>query len=246
MSSRKRDSVYQYPLNQLADFEFNSQVVGVFEDMINRSIPGYGSIVHSLSQFANLFAQDSTHCYDLGCSLGASALSMQTGLDKKHDVKIIAVDNSLDMLERAKHFVAKSQNNNATIDLQHANVLDITIENASLVALNFILQFIEPEQRDRLLQNIYQGMTAGACLVLSEKVRFNDVLSQQTVTDLHHSFKSEQGYSDLEIAQKRDSLENVMHLDTQTIHVERLSNVGFSHIQQWYQNTAFVSYYAIK
>jgi len=245
MSSRKRDSVYQTPLDQLADFEFNSQVVSVFEDMINRSVPGYGSIVHSLGQFAQLFAQDNTHCYDLGCSLGASALSMQTGTDEKKNVKIIAIDNSLDMLERAKNFIDKSSSD-TIIDLQHADVLNVTIENASLVTLNFILQFIEPESRDDLLKNIYQGMTDGACLVLSEKVRFESEQSQKTITDLHHRFKSEQGYSDLEIAQKRDSLENVMRIDTQDTHTKRLRKAGFSHIQQWYQNTAFVSYYAIK
>lgn len=245
MSSRKRDSVYQHPLDQLADFEFNSQVVGVFEDMINRSVPGYGSIVHSLAQFARLYAQDNTHCYDLGCSLGASALSMQAGLSDKKNVRIIAIDNSLSMIERAASFVSQSHND-AIIDLQHSDILDVSISNASLVTLNFILQFIEPKQRNSLLSNIYQGMTKGACLVLSEKVRFDDKQSQQTLTDLHHRFKSDQGYSELEISQKRDSLENVMLIDTQTIHIERLNNVGFSHVQQWYQNTAFVSYYAIK
>lgn len=245
MSSRKHDSVYQNPLDQLADFEFNSQVVSVFEDMINRSVPGYGTIVHSIEHFARIFAQENTHCYDLGCSLGASALSMQAGLNDKKNVKIIAIDNSLDMLKRAKTFVAKSPND-IMIDLQHADVLDASIENASLVTLNFILQFIEPKQRDNLINTIYQGMTDGACLVLSEKIRFDDEHSQHTITDLHHRFKSEQGYSHLEIAQKRDSLENVMRVDTQAIHVERLKKTGFSHIQQWYQNTAFVSYYAIK
>ena len=245
MSSRKRDSVYQHPLDQLADFEFNSQVVSVFEDMINRSVPGYGSIVHSLEQFARLFAQDDTRCYDLGCSLGASALSMQAGLNDKKNIEIIAIDNSQDMLARAKKFIAKSSSD-VVIDLQCADVLNVNIENASFVTLNFILQFIEPNQRDSLLNTIYQGMTDGACLVLSEKIRFDDEQSQKTITALHHQFKSEQGYSDLEIAQKRDSLENVMRIDTQAIHVERLQNVGFSHVQQWYQNTAFVSYYAIK
>lgn len=245
MSSRKRDSVYQHPLDQLADFEFNSQVVGVFEDMINRSVPGYGSIVHSLAQFARLYAQDNTQCYDLGCSLGASALSMQAGLSDKKNVRIIAIDNSLNMIERASSFVAQSSSN-TVIDLQHSDVLDVSINNASLVTLTFILQFIKPKQRDNLLNNIYQGMTKGACLVLSEKVRFDDKQSQQTITDLHHRFKSDQGYSELEISQKRDSLENVMLIDTQAIHIERLNNAGFSHVQQWYQNTAFISYYAIK
>lgn len=245
MPPRKRDSVYQHPLDQLTDFEFNSQVVGVFEDMINRSVPGYGTIVHSLEQFARLFAQDNTHCYDLGCSLGASALSMQAGLTKKENVTIIGIDNSLDMLERANSFINQSPND-TVIDLQHADVLDIKIDNASLVTLNFILQFIEPNKRDQLLSSIYQGMTKGACLVLSEKVRFENEQLQHTITHLHHRFKSEKGYSDLEIAQKRDSLENVMRIDTQATHVHRLQRAGFSQVQQWYQNTAFVSYFAIK
>ena len=47
------------------------------------------------------------------------------------------------------------------------------------------------------------------------------------MTDLHHEFKRAQGYSDLEIAQKRASLENVLVPNTVDQHIERLLAAGF-------------------
>lgn len=244
MPKRNKDTLFKTQLNQLADFEFNANVVGVFEDMINRSVPGYGSIVHSLSHFADQFSQANTNCYDLGCSLGASSIAMLKGL-KHDDTQIIAVDNSRDMIKRARHFI------DAVDELKRVSILEqdaveTHIENASMVTLNFLMQFIQPKQRFSLLENIFNGMNEGGCIVLSEKVRFTNSAAQARITDLHHQFKADHDYSELEIAQKRDSLENVMKLDTQEQHIERLLSVGFKEVQQWYQNTAFVSFYAIK
>lgn len=244
MSQRNKDTLFDTQLNQLADFEFNAHVVGVFEDMINRSVPGYGTIVHSLSHFAEQFVSAESNSYDLGCSLGASTIAMLKGIQHS-DARLIAVDNSNEMITRARQYIT-AVDLAKQVKVMEQDVLQTTVENASLVTLNFLLQFIQPEQRFSLLSSIYAGMNTGACMVLSEKVRFDDTLSQNRITNLHHKFKSDQGYSELEIAQKRDSLENVMKLDTQAQHIDRLHSVGFKEVQQWYQNTAFVSFYAIK
>ena len=247
MSSRKRDTVYQKPLDELTDFEFDQNVVSVFEDMINRSVPGYATIVHNISHFAGNFIKDHTHCYDLGCSLGASTLAMRKGAKKTHNVKIFSIDMSHDMIERAKGFIASdSEHRHVAIEFKQADIRNTNIQNASMVVLNFTLQFLPTQDRLNLLRNIFSGMNQGACLILSEKIRFDNTLIHDTLTDVHHAFKREQGYSDLEISQKRNAIENIMKVETAEQHINRLSTVGFNHISQWYQNTSFCSFIAIK
>jgi len=247
MSSRKRDTVYKKPLNDLTDFTFDQQVVSVFEDMINRSVPGYANIVHNLISISALFVKPNTLCYDLGCSLGASTLAIRQGVDNNEtkNVMIMSVDTSTDMLDRAQGY-AENKHSNTQVQFLHNDIRNLAIENASLVVLNFTLQFLPLEDRNLLIKKIFNGMNEGACLVLSEKVSFEDSFIQDTTTSLHHQFKREQGYSDLEIAQKRDAIENIMKLETQQQHIQRLKETGFRHTNQWYQNTAFCSFIAFK
>ncbi len=247
MSSRKRDTVYQNPLDELTDFEFDQNVVSVFEDMINRSVPGYATIIHNISHFADRFIQDNSHCYDLGCSLGASTLAMRQGATTNQGVTIFSVDMSKDMIKRARGFIANDfENDHIATKFEQADIRDISIQNASMVVLNFTLQFLPVEDRLDLLSTIFSGMNNGACLILSEKVRFNSPVIHQHLTDVHHAFKREQGYSELEISQKRDAIENIMKVETAEQHIDRLATAGFTHISQWYQNTSFCSFIAIK
>ena len=132
------------------------------------------------------------------------------------------------------------------MQLQCADIRDVTIENASIVVLNFTLQFITLEQREPLLQNIYHGLLPGGVLILSEKLCFTEDTEQQLMTDLHLAFKRANGYSDLEISQKRAALENVLIPETLTTHIERLKRVGFSQASQWFQCFNFASILAIK
>ncbi len=245
MPPRKRDTVYQDPLAKLTDFEFDENVVSVFEDMINRSVPGYATIVHNLSHFAARFVEPNTQCYDLGCSLGASTLAMRKSIEDKKGTRIISVDTSADMIKRAKGYI-ESDSSSIPVEFKQADIRDISIENASMVVLNFTLQFLPIEDREKLLQNVFSGMNKGACLILSEKIRFNDEAIQETLTAVHHQFKREQGYSDLEISQKRDAIENIMKQESSDTHIQRLQGVGFEHTAQWHQNTAFCSFLAIK
>jgi tRNA (cmo5U34)-methyltransferase len=170
---------------------------------------------------------------------------MRKALDTKDNISIISVDTSQDMLDRAKGYIENDTYKTPVI-FKQADIRDIKIENASFIVLNFTLQFIPPKERYPLLQNIFNGMNKGACLIISEKVRFENIDIHETLTDIHHQFKREQGYSDLEIAQKRDAIENIMKVESTAVHLERLSNIGFKHPTQWYQNTAFCSFFANK
>ncbi len=237
------DTLYSRPLNKLVDFNFDERVANVFPDMINRSVPGYASIVSMTGILSAEFFQPDTHCYDLGCSLGASALSMAQAINDS-TLKIIAVDNSPAMLDKAKNLVSQKQLN--YIQWLEADIEQITLENASVVVMNFTLQFIDPKRRVFLLKKIYQGMNTGGILILSEKLNYSDQDQQQLLIDMHHFFKKANGYSALEISQKRQALENVLLPETLEIHKKRLKNVGFKQIEQWFQCFNFSSLIAIK
>lgn len=246
-NNKTSDALYAQQLEQLVDFNFDEKVANVFPDMINRSVPGYASIVAMTGILSAEFFQPDSRCYDLGCSLGASALSMAQSIEDKSK-HIIAVDNSLDMLKKARQLFAKDDNSQGhdAIEFICDDILNIKIANASVVVMNFTLQFIAPEKRTLLLKNIYQGMKPGGILILSEKLSFDDDAQQQLLIDMHHFFKKANGYSDLEISQKRQALENVLLPETIVQHKERLAQVGFKQMEQWFQCFNFVSLLAIK
>jgi len=241
----KTDNIYSQPLEQIGGFTFDEQVVQVFPDMIKRSVPGYEKIIHTIEMITKRCAVQNSNLYDLGCSLGAATLSMRRGLDNKTGCRIIAVDNSQAMVERCQQHI-HAYKSALPVTVLCADICDIKIENASVVVLNFTLQFLTPEKRLDLLTNIYNGLLPGGVLVLSEKFVFDDPLSHQLLVDLHLDFKRSQGYSELEISQKRSSLENVLIADTLEQHYQRLRQAGFEHYNLCYQCFNFGSIISIK
>ncbi len=240
--STPRDTIYSTPRAAIDRFAFDETVAAVFPDMIQRSVPGYSTIIAMTGVLADRYATRGTRCYDLGCSLGASSFAMAQYLTDR-DCRIVAVDNSQAMLSRLTERLGDSP---VPVDAICADLRDVAIQDASVVVLNFTLQFLEPASRDDLLQKIYSGMTTGGILVLSEKIRFADPHLQDLNTDLHHAFKKSNGYSDLEIAQKRSALENVLQPETLDVHEQRLRHAGFSSVDVWFQCFNFASLVAIK
>lgn len=241
---RPRDSLYASPLEAISDFRFDESVAEVFADMINRSVPGYGTLISMLGVIANRFAQPDSHCYDLGCSLGAATLAMRHGINKL-GIAIIAVDNSEAMVEKCRQHIT-SDDGGIPVKVICDDIRNVEIKNASFVVLNFTLQFLSPEDRLALLTDIASGLRPGGALLLSEKVEFTDLQQNDLFIDLHHDFKRARGYSDLEISQKRTALENVLIPDTLEQHRERLGQAGFSRSELWFQCLNFVSVLAIK
>lgn len=239
----ERDTRYAEAANMIVDFAFDEQVTRVFPDMIRRSVPGYDAIITLLGLFADRFAQANSNIYDLGCSTGAASLAIGKRISVAN-CQLIAVDNSVAMTVKAK------QNLHSLDHIQRhivcADIRDIHIENASIVVLNFTLQFIAPDIRLSLMQKICQGLNPGGVLILSEKIYFPDAREQQLQESLQLDFKRANGYSELEIAQKRTALENVLLPDDMAGHKERLYKAGFSQVNQWFQCLNFISLLAIK
>jgi len=150
------------------------------------------------------------------------------------------------MIERCRANIASEESGEAAVDLLCADIRDVSIDNASVVVLNYTLQFVPLEQRAEIIAHIYQGLLPGGVLLIAEKIRFADAGIEQRMLDLHHAFKRANGYSDLEISQKRSALENVLVPETITDHMERLTRSGFEQPQVWFQCLNFISILAIK
>lgn len=238
------DTLFSAPIDKLGDWTFDERVAEVFPDMIQRSVPGYSNIISMIGMLAERFVQPDSRVYDLGCSLGAATLSMRRNI-KVPGCEIIAVDNSPAMVERCRRHIDAFRAD-TPVNVIEADILDVELSNASLVVLNFTLQFLQPDDRQRLLNQVYKGMRPGAALVLSEKFSFEDKNVGELLYNMHHDFKRANGYSELEISQKRSMLENVMLTDSVDVHKARLKQAGFEHSEVWFQCFNFGSLIALK
>ncbi len=238
------DKLFRDPLGHVVDFMFDEQVADVFPDMIRRSVPGYDSIISMLGVFAQHYVVPGSRVYDLGCSLGAATLSMRRRIQQP-DVSMFAIDNAEAMAQRCRELLARESTAVPT-EVVCADVREVQFENVSLVVLNFTLQFIDTGERLDILRRIADGMLPGGALIVSEKVTFDDRSERDRNEALHREFKRANGYSELEISQKRAALENVLVPDTIATHRQRLAQAGLINVDMWFRCFNFVSFVAHK
>ena len=244
MTDDKRDNLFARPLGKVPKFVFDRSVVDVFPDMIQRSVPGYQTIINHTGELADRFVQQNSYCYDLGCSLGASTLAIRERIEGRN-ARIFAVDNSQAMLDKLAS-ILQTQPSDTDTQLITNDICDIQITNASLVVLNFTLQFVPLARRSELISGIYKGLNPNGCLIISEKLHFEPESLNTLLTELHHQFKRDQGYSDLEISQKRDAIDKVLMPENLSTHTQRLKDCGFKSASPWFQCYNFGSLIAIK
>lgn len=231
-----------------APFRFNEAVASVFPDMLRRSIPGYAASIEAIGSLAARYVTPATNCYDLGCSLGAATLAMRQGIVAA-DCRIIAIDNAAAMTDRCRELIAEddAQNHRKTaVDIVLGDIRETNIDNASMVVMNYTLQFLGAADRDAMIARIFNGLLPGGLLVLSEKVVDDDEHMEELLVDLHHEHKRRNAYSALEISRKRAALENVLLPESVAVHIRRLRNAGFAHAAVWLRYFNFVSIVAIK
>jgi len=242
--STETDNLFRDPLRAPGPFRFDRDVVRVFPDMIRRSVPGYETVIAMTGLLAGRFAAPATRVYDLGCSLGASTLAMRRHVTHR-DVEIVAVDNSRAMIERCRDILA-GESAGCRVSLREEDVRSTELSGASMIVMNYTLQFVPVEQRPPLLARIVAALRPGGILVLSEKVLFPDAALNALNVELHHDFKRAHGYSDLEIAAKRDSLDSVLIPETLDAHRSRLLAAGFRSCDVWFQCFNFASLVALR
>lgn len=240
-----RDAIFATPLDKLASFSFDEQVASVFPDMIKRSIPGYSHIIGMAGVIAKRYVPEGGRVYDLGASLGATTLSVAKQLEQLQQVEFITVDNSPAMTERCASILAENLPKRRVTTLC-GDIRNLDYQPCDLILLNFTLQFLPPNDRQPLLAKLYKALRPGGALIISEKIHFKDPRQAQLLYELHHDFKRANGYSDMEISQKRTALEDVMLTNTPEEHHQRLLDLGFSLVTQWFQYLNFTSFLAIK
>jgi tRNA (cmo5U34)-methyltransferase len=235
-----RDEVYRKRHGDLVDFTFDAAVAAVFPDMIRRSVPGYDTVVQLSGLLAAHHAAPGSTCYDLGCSLGATAVSIERALGDKA-CRIVAVDDSNAMLERARALHGDSR-----IEWLHGDMRAVPIEAAGAVVMNYTLQFIPRDDRLALLTRIRRNLRPDGVLIVSEKVRASASWVAELEDSLHAEFKLANGYSELEVAQKRSALERVLLPDAPEEHAARFAAAGFSRVHAWFRCLNWMSWLACR
>jgi len=237
------DKVFNKP-REAKDFKFGTEVVTVFDDMVSRSVPFYGEIQRMVAELGGDFAAEGSNLYDLGCSTGASLILLDKTVNE--NVKFVGLDDSEEMLAKCDK---KLQENGIKRDYE-LNFADlnqgIDIENASVVNLCLTLQFLRPLNRERLVQQIYDGMNTNGCLILTEKVLGEDSLFNRHFIKYYYDMKRRHNYSDMEIAQKREALENVLIPYKLEENKELLKNCGFKLVDVFFKWYNFCGIIAVK
>jgi tRNA (cmo5U34)-methyltransferase len=239
-----KDTLFKDRRDRVAPFAFTTEVAAVFDDMLVRSIPGYSELIRRQAQLSRRYLQPQSSLYDLGCSHGNLGMRL---LENPPAIPftIRAVDNAPAMLARYRSRL-ESRSQSERVDLICADLRDLKIRQASVVVINFTLQFLPLEARESLLHRIYSGLLPGGVLLFSEKTVHADRRLAELQIDFHHRFKAENGYSELEISQKREALENVLVPDTVETLAERLTRAGFRCWDMWQKWFNFTSWIVFK
>jgi tRNA (cmo5U34)-methyltransferase len=205
-----RDAIFAQPLPRVSDFHFGAETASVFDDMLPRSVPYYDEIQRMIGDLVGDFAAPGTAIYDLGCSTGTTFLEIAKSLPPDRDVSFVGIDSSEEMLGIAREKLAEGAFR-WPFELHCADMnLGVQIDNASVVLMVLTLQFIRPLYRERLVKSIHEGLADNGCVILVEKVLAEDSTFNRLFIQHYYEMKKRNGYSDLEIAQKREALENVL------------------------------------
>ncbi|BCX48106.1 carboxy-S-adenosyl-L-methionine synthase [Haloferula helveola] len=236
------DRVFDTPDENVADFRFGAKVASVFDDMVSRSVPFYGEMQRMIAEMVGDYAVPGSNVYDLGCSTGTTFL----GIDGKvaPAVKFVGVDNSSEMLDKCRTKLSAAGITHE-VELVNADLNGgVRIENASVVMLVLTLQFVRPLYRDKLIADILEGMNENGALILVEKVIGEDSLFNRQFIKYYYDLKRRHGYSELEISQKREALENVLIPYKLLENREMLLRAGFRYCDtffKWYNFTGMIA-----
>jgi len=241
-----RDKLFGERRERIDDFDFGAGTAGVFDDMLDRSVPYYREIQRMTAELSADYAADGTSVYDLGCSTGTTILNIAAQIPPTTDVRFIGLDYSPEMLEIAAKKLG-STSFGRPFELRHADLNSgVVIENASVVLLVLTLQFVRPLYREHLILSIYEALTENGCLILVEKVLGENSTFNRLFINHYYEMKKRNGYSELEIAQKREALENVLVPYRLEENKELLRARGFRHVDLFFKWYNFCGIIAMK
>ena len=224
------------------DFQFDREVAQIFDDMLNRSIPFYREVIEATGEILNSYLGKNPKIYDLGCSTGNTLLYIANVLKEKNPA-LIGIDNSKDMIEKAKE---KAKAYGKEINFAVSDIEKADISEADAVVMNYTLQFIRPIKRPEIVKKVFDGLKSEGIFILSEKIVFEHPKLNRDFLEIYYNFKKKQGYSELEIARKREALENVLIPFTLEENLSLLKKAGFSYTTPFFQWINFASIIAVK
>lgn len=234
-----KDKVFNKPIEK--KFEFDEAVASVFDDMLSRSVPFYDEVRKLIISLILAEQEEGKKVLDLGSSTAKFLLDLHSKMDAKMQLK--GIDNSQAMLQRAAQ---KCQAFGAEIELELADMLTYDYREEDIIVANYTLQFIRPMQRMELVKKLYDGLKEDGLFIFSEKVVFEDKKLDKELIDIYYSYKKEQGYSEYEIAQKREALENVLIPFTIKENIQMCKDAGFKKIETVFQWANFVTFFVKK
>lgn len=239
-----QDELFRRPRTLIDDFDFGPETVEVFDDMLARSIPFYSELQRMIAELAADFAQGGTTVYDLGCSTGTTLATLDRALPD--EVHLVGVDSSPDMLNRARVKLQPATAHRPVellcLDLESG----VPVRDASLVVMILTLQFIRPLRREAVIADIAKGLVERGALILVEKVLGGNSTVNRLFIEHYYDFKRRNGYSDMEIAQKREALENVLVPYHDAENRELLLRNGFRYCEPFFRWYNFCGILAIK
>lgn len=237
-----KDEVFKDEIEKASDFKFGENVARVFDDMVNRSVPYYGEIQRMMAELAATHAKANTDVYDLGCSTGTTMIGMDTMVDQ--NIRFIGIDDSEEMLQKCKSKLTEI-GFTRKYELRCADLNQgVKISNASVVVLCLTLQFVRPIYREQLIRNIYAGLNSGGVLIVVEKILAEDSLFNRDFIEYYYNYKRRNHYSELEISQKREALENVLIPYKLSEDITLLRDCGFAHCEvffKWYNFSGLIA-----
>ena len=244
LSEKTKDRVFAAPQPQIADFNFGEGTAAVFDDMLDRSVPFYSEIQRMVGELAADYATDGSHIYDLGCSTCNTFMTIAPRLPDDVNVRFIGIDASEPMLDQAREKLTDT-GFPYPFELQRADLNDgLVIENASVVLMVLTLQFVRPLYRNQIIAEIYRGLNKNGCLILVEKVLGESSTFNRLFITHYYEKKKRAGYSELEISQKREALENVLVPYRYEENKKLLQQEGFDQVDiffKWYNFSAIIA-----
>jgi len=245
MGTIVKDSNFAAPMKKAVDFDFGEQTTQVFDDMLVRSVPFYDEVQRMITEIVANLVKEKPVIYDLGCSTGTTLLMLAIRL-KNTNPRLVGLDLSVPMLNHAREKAEQTGFTDVITWQQHDLNDPLTSDPADAFIMNLSLQFIRPLNRERLVSSLYQNLKPGGCLILVEKIMPEDSLLNRTYIELYYAFKRRKGYSDLEIAQKREALENILVPYRVNENLELLNRCGFKSPDTFFRWLNFAGFIGIK
>lgn len=240
----ENDRVFAEQYSKPSDFKFSSKVASVFDDMVNRSVPFYEEMQRMVAELAADHAVEGSVVYDLGCSTGTTMINMNEKVPES--IPFIGIDDSREMLEKCSTKLKSLQIHRSVQLLVEDLNKSVSIENASVVVLCLTLQFVRPMNRERLVKTIFDGMRKDGVLIIVEKILAEESRFNRDFIKYYYDMKRRHSYSELEISQKREALENVLIPYKLSENITLLRDAGFEHCEVFFKWYNFVGIIAQK